>query len=260
MDGFFESPEDDPPKVLCMLKLRVDESIDDRTGLCVVAGYLGNKRQWLEYVDAWCKARHPRKSIHVSGMRLGSKKAEKRYGDVLHRLGGVPEQCRLRAFSGSICRKDYQDKVSGTVLEVLMEGYVLAILALMDVVAENIHPNERIEVFFEEQETHAALRERAMISWRKLHRTKSGWSVLARWGSIPKGTLTEASDYLCYALQQYFSDPTSQKATLTAPILEQDIIGNHTSKETINEWLRFLSRTKPIPPLTAENRKAIRSR
>ena len=260
LDGFFESPEDDPPKVLCMLKLIVDESIDDKTELCLVAGYLGNKRQWSDYVNAWCKERHPRKSLHVADMRLGSPQAPKRHGDLLSRLGIVPEKCGLRAFSGSICRKDYCNKVSGTVLEIMMDGYVLSILALMDVVAKNIHPNERVEVFFEEQEAHAVLRERAMIAWRKIHKTKSGWSVLARWGSVPKGTLTEASDYLCYALQQFFVDQTSQKAILTASILKQDIIGNHTSKETIDEWLRIVSSTRVIPKLTAENRQAIRSR
>jgi len=262
LDGFFESPEDDPPKVLCMLKLIVDESIDDETGLCLVAGYVGNKRQWSDYVTAWCEKRNPRKSLHIKEMRLGSPQAPKRHGELLSRLGSVPEKCKLRAFAGSICRKDYANKVCGTVLEVLMEGYVLAILALMDVLADNIHPIDRVEVFFEEQETHAALRERAMISWRKRHKTKSGWSVLARWGSVPKGTLTEASDYLCYALHQSFIDPSSQKATLTAPILEQDIIGNHTSEKTIDEWLRIISvsRVNPVPKLTAESRKAIRSR
>ena len=262
MDGFFESPEDDPPTVLCMLKLYVDESVDDNTGMCLVAGYLGTKRQWGDYVKLWRAGLKPGTSIHITDLRLGSKKAPKRYGDLLERLGSVPKQCEIRPFAGSICRKDYENKVYGTVLKVLMEGYVLAILNLMDEVARHLHPNERVEVFFEEQEIHAALRERAMILWRKLHRTSSGWSVLARWGSIPKGILTEAPDYLCYALQQRHIDPASQKASLTAPILKQDVISNPVDKETIDEWLRHIamSRTRPIPRLTAENRKLIRSR
>jgi hypothetical protein len=238
LDGVFESPEDDPAEWLCMLKLRLDESFDENTGLCVVAGYLGNQRQWKDYVGAWRKELGNRKSIHVVELRLGSEKAPKRYGDLLRRLGGVPKLCGLRPFAGSICRKDYEHRISGTVLEVLMEGYVLSILALMDELAEHLGQNERVQVFFEEQEIHAVLRERAMITWRKRHRTSSDWSVLAQWGSTPKGTLTEASDYLCYALMQRSINSISQKAVLTSPILDAETcVWNHQGKEIVEQWL-----------------------
>lgn len=200
-----------------MLKLRLDESFDPETGMCFVAGYLGNAKHWKNYVGAWREELEPRKSIHVKMLRLGSEHAPNRYGDLLRRLGSVPHRCGLLPFAGSICKKDYEHRITGTVLEVIMEGYVLAILALMDELAKHLPDNERVQVFFEEQVTHAALRERAMITWRKRHRTASGWSVLAQWGSIPKGTLTEASDYLCYALHQRESNPNSQKAVLTSP-------------------------------------------
>jgi len=257
LDGLFESPEDDPPKWVCMLKLYLDESLDDETGMYYVAGYLGNKKQWKNYVDVWRKELNPRKAIHIADLRLGSKRARDRYGDILSRLGRIPAQCGLRAFAGSICRKDYEDKVSGTVLEVIMEGYVLSILSLMDELVLHLN-NERVEVFFEEQVIHAALRERAMLVWRKNHKTVSGWSVLARWGTIPKGTLTEAADYLCYALHHFHSDPNSQKALLTAPILAQNVIGNHTAKATIDKWLKqiSLSRGGMIPKLTTEAKRA----
>lgn len=258
LDGFFESPEDDPPKVLCMLKLYLDESIDGGTGMCFVAGYLGTKRQWKDYVEAWRKELSPRKSIHVTELRLNSKQAPKRHGDLLRRLGGVPEKCKLRPFAGSICRKDYEDKVSGTALEVLMEGYVLAILGLMDELAKHLDRDERVEVFFEEQVIHASLRERAMTVWRKRYRTAAGWSVLARWGSVPKGILTEASDYLCYALQQLYIYPDSQKSTLTSPILVQDVMGHHTGKGEVDEWLRRMAALHPNPKLTYDLRKKLR--
>lgn len=262
LDGFFESPEDNPPKWLCMLRLYLDESIDDATGMCFVAGYMGKKKHWKNYVKAWRKELEPRTSIHISQLRLGSSQAPKRYSDLLNRLGGVPEKCGLRPIVGSICRKDYASKVSGTVLEILMEGYILAILGLMDELGKHLH-NEPVIVFFEEHVIHATLRESAMILWRKRHKRSSGFSSLVGWGSVPKGTLTEAADYLCYASQQFYLDPNSQKTALTAAILNQDVIHSHTGKASIDEWIRQISISRvghPIPLLTTANKKIIRGR
>lgn len=243
-----------------MLSLRVDESKDDASGMCIVAGFLGNKLQWKEYVKAWVAGRGSRSSLHLKELHLGSKLAPRRWGAYLANLGAIPHQCGLRPFAGSICTSDYADKVAGTVLEVLMEGYVLAILALMDEVGSHISKGERVQVLFEENQTYAAVRERAMIYWRKTHKTPAGWSVLSGWGSRPKGTLTEASDYLCYALQQSCLDPESQKARLTAPILNPFPQINHTSQATVDSWLKKIasSRVTPIPRLTKELKREIR--
>jgi hypothetical protein len=263
LDGFFEGPEDDPAKWLCVLKLRLDESFDKRSGVCFVAGYLGCERQWKAYVNAWRKELKPRTVIHFADLRLGAEEAPRRHRDLLSRLGSVPSKCGLQAFAGSICKKDYTSKIAGTVLEVLMEGYILAILALMDELVKYLPSNERVQVFFESQVANAELRERAMTMWRKRYRTPSDWSVLAQWGSIPKGTLTEASDYLCYALQQREIDCTSQKADLTAPILEaQWCVRAHHGRDITDKWLADIaaSRNKPIPALTAETRRIMRKR
>ncbi|MGA2902529.1 MAG: hypothetical protein ABSD98_01750 [Candidatus Korobacteraceae bacterium] len=261
LDGLFDAHEGDAPKFLCMLKLYLDESIDDGTGMCVVAGFLGTKRQWSDYLKAWPETLKPRKSIHVSDLRLGWRGAPRRYGSLLASLGEIPAKCRLRAFSSSICRKDYADRISGTALELLMEqGYVQSILALMDELVKNIHPNERVEVVFEAQEIHAILRERAMILWHKLHRTTSGWSVLAKWSSMPKCTLTEAPDYLCYAMQQSYLDPGSQKASLTTPILKHGVITVRKNKEEIDAMLRRVALSYKNPKLTPEIRNKSRSR
>jgi len=244
-----------------MLKLYLDESIDNNSGVCIVAGYLGTKKQWADYTTAWLDALAPKTSIHVSDLRLGTRQAPRRYGDLLANLGSIPTKCKLRAFSGSICRKDYADKVSGTALAVLMEeGYVQSILALLDELAKHIHRNERMAVYFEAQEIHAALRERAMILWHKLHKTPSGWSVLASWGSVPKGTKTEASDYLCYALQQSRLNSKSQKAELTSPILASKVISANKSKEDVSEMLRQIALSHKNPKLTPELRRKIRSK
>jgi len=39
---------------------------------------------------------------------------------------------------------------------------------------------------------------RAMQFWKTRHRVPSGWSVVAEWGALRKGTRLEPADYLCY--------------------------------------------------------------
>ena len=227
-----------------MLTLRVDESINDRSGLYIVAGFLGSEEQWQRYEEFWKKARRPLDSLHLSRLRLNSPNAPLRCEKVLQRLGAVPGECGLQPVAGSICREDYIHQVSGTALQPLMEGYVLAILTLLDGVATHIPLEESLSVVFEENTAQAALREKAMCFWKEGHIRPSGRSVLEQWSAIPKGTLTEASDYLCYALQQREADEASQKARLTAPILAEEPIWNHTGQEEVGRWLNELRRTR----------------
>ena len=119
-----------------------------------------------------------------------------------------------------------------------MEGYVLSILAMMDGLVRHIPNGERLEVIFERQETYAVQRERAMTVWQNTHRRRSGESALAKWSSIDKSILTEASDYLCYALYQRSINPNSQKSVLTSPILEQKYSRYHVTKERAEGWIK----------------------
>lgn len=219
-----------------------------------VAGFMGRENQWKEYVRLWRDALRPRTSIHVSELRLNSRQAPKRYGRILEELAQIPGKCGLIPVFGSISRNDYAAMVQGTELQVLMEGYALAILALMDAVEPTLR-GERIKVLCESREVYAAIQARAMEHWSKTHRTAEGWSVLAEWGSIPKGTLTEAADYLCYALHQRHADSNSQKARLTAPILSRDLIGHHTGKAEVDYWLEQLRKTRLNRALTSEIKK-----
>ena len=264
LEGFFESHDGDAPEWLCVLTVYIDENIDKASGKCIVAGYVGKSNDWEKYVVAWKEAMGKKKSLHLADMRLGSNYAPKKYEALLKGLAKVPKACGLKPFVGSICEKDYGHLVSGTVLESIMEGYVLAILALMDRIAAHLKPDERIEVVFEQRANGANQRERAMICWNSLphHRTSKGKPIVSKWSSMEKCSLTEASDYLCYALYHRELDRNSQKAVLTSPILdEQRYSRNHQGKEVVEKWLKELNakRTKPIPKLTAENNKAIRT-
>lgn len=245
-----------------MLTLYVDETIDKKSGTCIVAGYLGKRKHWKRYVKEWKHELGDRKSPHLAEMRLGSPRAKDKYGALLKRMGAVPKRCGLKPFAGSICEQDYRQMVAGTALEVIMEGYVLSILAMMDGLVRHIPNRERLEVVFERQVIYAPQRERAMIKWQDPHRRKSGQSILAKWNSLDKGILTEASDYLCYALYQRSVDAKSQKSLLTSPILEQRYSRYHVTKERVEGWIKdaLAERgAKGLKKLTPEIRKAIRS-
>lgn len=257
LEGLFEDWGEGAIDWLCMLTINLDESLKDASGMYYVAGFMGNQAHWREYVREWRGALKPLRSIHVSELRLNSQHAPSRYKEILKTLGAIPGACGLTPVFGSICRNDYAARVAGTELQILMEGYVLAILALMDGIGRHLPRGERLQVFFEARESYAAIRDRAMIQWRKLHKTPAGWSVLERWGSIPKGTLTEAADYLCYAMHQRHADRDSQKARLTAPILATEPIGHHTSKEETQHWLNEIHKTRRLRRLTPEIRKAL---
>lgn len=246
-----------------MLTIYLDESFNAKNGMCIVAGYLGKQKCWNKYVKAWKDARGTDRPLHLDKMRLAAKGAPKKYKDLLKRLALIPKDCGLKPFAGSICEQDYKYLVSGTVLEVIMPGYVLAILALMDGLFTHLRSDERVNVIFEQQVIYADQRERAMILWNSLpkHRISNGKPVVVKWSSIEKCALTEASDYFCYAMCQRDTDRSSQKAILTAPILDaQRYVRNHYRKETVEGWLKEIAAKRSIPTLTAENKKLIRPR
>lgn len=265
LEGLFYSPLGDHPKWALMLTMYVDESIDSKSGLCVVAGYLGKRKQWATYIDAWEKARGERESLHLATMRLGSKRAKARHQENLERLGFIPAVCGLKPIVGSIRHSDYLDLVKGTVSEVILAGYPMALIAMLDEMAKHLAKDERVEVVFEQQATYAAQRERAMILWNRLphHRVKRDKGIVAKWLSMEKGILTEASDYLCYAIVQRDKDKNSQKAKLTSPILDsQPYFRNHISKDQIHEWLEQTEAKgkKPLRLQTPDSRKILRGR
>lgn len=260
LNGLFEVPHDYPPQWVLMLTLYLDESHNPESDLWIVAGYLGKRKHWKKYLKLWPLELGDRDHLHLTEMRLNSPKAERRHGDMLKRLAVVPEKCGLKAFVGSICVRDVAHLTAGNILEAIMQGYVFAILALMDELVTHLPKGERVQVVFEEQVAYAAQRARAMELWKDRHRYPSGKSVLASWTSIEKGTLTEASDYLCYALSQRSINPESQKARLTAPILKQQRHSYHISKEKAESWIHdaAIARGRPPLPLTPELKRKFR--
>src|SRR5208282_3715746 len=97
LDGYFDSPEDAPPKWLLMMRAYIDESGHEGKGWMFLAGYVGNEGQWGRFVDAWKVGLGPqRKSLHLTKLRWN----QDRTRQLLARLGPIPEACGLQAMLG----------------------------------------------------------------------------------------------------------------------------------------------------------------
>ena len=217
------SPIDFPAKWAAMIFGYFDESGETGDGFVVVAGFVGQRKDWKKFLELWQKELGNRKSLHLASMRLGSRNATKKYGDLLLRLGTVPKRANLCAFAGSVQTAHYADRVKGTVAAIGMAGYSVALVAMVDAVLESklLPKRERIEFTFEDQMVFAFPRASIFHNFRRVakYKTHHGKSRIGKDSSMEKRPLLEASDYLAYAMLQHLMDPDSQKSKLTNPII-----------------------------------------
>ena len=218
-----------------------DESREQDEGYVVVAGFIGNKRSWKNYVRLWNDVLQGQ-ALHMKALRLGGDKAERRWKDRLERLGAIPKQVGLRPFVGSVRTKDYKHLIEGTSAELVLSGYGIALLAMLGAIFASDLPPHRIELLFEEQIEHAVNRERAISFFRDSHdlTNRHGLSRIAKSSSIQKSMILEASDYLSYAVLYQLIDPDSQKARLTSPILRaygEKIPHGHASEQQMKSLI-----------------------
>ena len=217
------SPFDFPAKWAAMIFGYFDESVEHGDGFVVVAGFVGRRKDWKNFLKLWRKELGDRQSLHLSAMRLGSPIAPKRYGDLLRRLGSVPHQSNLHAFAGSVRTAHYADRIKDTVAELTLAGYCVSLVAMVDAVLESkaLPKRDRIEFTFEDQMEFAIPRAALFRGFRQLekYKTHHGKSRVGKDAAMAKSPLLEASDYLAYAILQQLINPDSQKAQLTAPML-----------------------------------------
>jgi hypothetical protein len=267
LDGLCQSPEEFPAKWASMIFGYFDESGEPGPGYFVVSGFVGKRKDWQTYSRLWKEAKGSFGPLHLAKMRLGSKVAPQRYGDLLLRLGSIPQQANLQAFAGSVRTSDYVSKVQGTIAEITMAGYNVALVSLLNAVLEShkIPKRERVEFIFEDQFEFAELRAQNFRKFRKLDRYKThhGLSRIGEDKSMAKDELLEASDYLSYAILQQLIDPESQKSKLTEPILKSAKT-EHTqiTEEDSAELLKvvFGDDLSQIPKMDRLKKRFIRSK
>jgi len=217
VNGLCESPHDHPPKWAAMLTAYFDESFQAGDGYVVVAGFLGSRDHWTQCAGEWRKALGAKRSLHMKNLRWSK---PSRHKELLERLGAVPHACGLQPLFAAVRLSDYE--IAEDVPKPFRNGYYVAMAAIVMGLLGTLPKGERVELIFEQQRQHAAVREAALelISEQPWYRVKRR-KLLAKWGSAPKSTLLEPSDYLAYAIMQTLVDKYSVKAQLCSPILKE---------------------------------------
>ncbi len=234
-----------------------DESEHD--GYFLVAGFVGNRRQWKTLVAEWKSVRGDRGPLHMKTMRLSSPYAPRRHEAHLRDLGAIPACVGLKPFVGFVRSDDLNALVKGTIAEVVLSGYHVAIHALVDAILDSDIPKrDRIEFLFEEKSGVEVGVAQAFYQFENSPDFKAhhGKSRIAKHSFIAKATIMEPSDYLAYACLQQLIDADSQQARLTSPMLKA--YPRISSKQLSLEQAQFLlSDTLPgKPPLMDRDRKA----
>lgn len=224
LEGMCVSPIDLPAKWAAMIFGYFDESGESGDGFFVVAGFVGRLEDWKIYLKLWRKEMGARPSLHLADMRLGHANAQRRHGDLLHRLALVPAKANLIGFAGSVSTAPHADRIKGTIAQLGLSGYSIALTALVDAILQSrkLPKRERIEFTFEDVPQFAVPRAATFHDLRqsKEYKTCHGNSRIGKDSAMEKGPLLEASDYLAYAILQQLVDAESPQAKITARILE----------------------------------------
>jgi hypothetical protein len=200
-----------------MLTAYLDETAHDNKDLALIAGFLGNAEQWEKCEADWKVALKDRPHLHMKKLRWTH---GHRVEGLLSRLGPVPHDAGLTAIFSAVRVSDYEDLVDGTHMQKLMKGYLICILGIVNVLMQEIPPNETFKLILENQieyanrviQTHHGSKDKTLDGHK-------------RWASVEfiekdDSVLTEPGDYLGYALLQQFRDPQSNRTRLCSPILQ----------------------------------------
>ena len=213
-----------------LLKAYLDESGHSDGPVCALAGFAGDEERWTAFESEWLKAIHPRRSLHIKDLRLGSK--PERYRKLLERAGAVPHRCDLLAIGTTMFRRDYVEFVQGTDLEVVMDPYMACFQLTLAEMLDGLGQDQKLHVFLEE---HQKYRSRIDALYEQVFRLRRHDPRLAGLTFLRKGQALgfQAADYLAYHLTKDNADPESQKAVLTRPIKGRRGMGKRLRRDDI---------------------------
>jgi hypothetical protein len=205
-----------------MIRAYLDESGHESKDYVLVCGHGGYQKQWAVFVGAWLEALGPqRKRLHMRDLRWDKPYTQK----LLARLGTIPDFAGLKRIVGGVRVSDYEDLITGTPLDKLFKGYLVALFVAVTAAVFALPENEQIEIVLEEQHEYESrvgfvLSAIATLPDERMYR-KDGKTKLARWAFVPheRTILLDQADYLCYAMLQRCREETSEKARWCAPIL-----------------------------------------
>ncbi|MGI8772967.1 MAG: hypothetical protein ACR2JE_16205 [Acidobacteriaceae bacterium] len=198
---------------LAVLTAYLDESgIHQGDHLCVVAGWVGSEAEWLPFIQPWMTALGRRHNLHMKELRWNQH--PERVGNLLARLGPIPENCGLRPVYGGIWQRDYEAIVKGRVKETFTSPYMLA---AQRCIAAALHSmgatSERIGFVFDNQELYKdriARLEKVVFQTAKVDTRVNGISFMKRESTV----CLDPADYLAFQLREYNTDKASTKSRL----------------------------------------------
>ncbi len=204
-----------------MFTAYVDETAHDRDDGTFVAGFLGDEAAWKLVAAGWPAAIAPLKALHMSANRR-----LQNYARQLSQAADLTKEGGLKALVGRVVKSDYKDLIppQATKEGKIFAAWVLCMTALIVRALEAIPTDERLEIVYEEQSEYACYASVvcSIIGQMPEFASDDGMPKLIGCRPISKKStqLTQAADYLAYALLQEKNDPTSAKAKITTPILE----------------------------------------
>jgi hypothetical protein len=215
-----------------MLKGYFDESgIHPGDHLTVVAGFVGNEKQWNDFSADWIKALAPRPHLHMVDLRWNQHPDEVR--KLLARLGPIPERHGLLPVVGGLWQRDYEAVVKGRVRGMFTTPYILALIVCMVKILQFISPSEDISFMFENQGRYKNAAQEMHDAVFNLQTKDPRVKGLV---FVPKGAIvcTEPADYLAYQVHQYHSDQTSEKSKMGMSILgDGDVVGHIFTRDAL---------------------------
>lgn len=194
----------------------LDESVEGNDGFAVVAGFIGTDAAWNECMRQWRLVQRPAKGWHMKTLRV-----KERHRATLATLGEAPRNNGLILVFESVRLGDYKELAHGTLSEVVLSGYMVALSAVLSLLMVTLDPSERIELIFETQVEYAGMRE-LLLQFAQLEpewQTPNGQLRISKWSSNQKSMILEPSDYAAHSLLQRLRDASGWKSRIFAPIL-----------------------------------------
>ena len=216
---------------IVLLRAYLDESDHSDGPVCALAGFVADEERWTAFEGEWLKAIHPKTSLHIKDLRLGSKKAW-RHRKLLERAGAVPHRCDLVAIGTTMFRHDYIEFVRGTDWENAFDPYMACFQFTLAEMMAGLGQGQLLHVFLEEQpKYHGRINAfyEQVFKFRRYDPRLVGLTFLAK----DQATGFQAADYLAYHLTKDNAGPESQKAILTKPIKGQRGLGKRLRSDDI---------------------------
>jgi hypothetical protein len=215
---FFATPHDCPPGRVFVLTAYLDESGHEGQSLMVLAGFLGSDEQWKRCEEKWRINLGNRKHLHMRELQWSKRE---RIKQLLDKLGPVPHEAGLQVVFTTAAMSDYSDIVTGTQMEWLFRAYMISLMGMIHLIADNIPSQETFKLVLEANDRYT-LNVQSLFKGTGNIVNSDGSRKLISIEQVPKGItlLTQPADYLAYALLQQERNPGSEKHILCAPILQ----------------------------------------